>query len=231
MKPSALIATLVLAASTFAASTFAASAHAASAHAATITGLDNTGTGATGTQDTNYQLSVLTGDTVLTGNYGYVTDGNAFPIGPWIANSADSKWITPFADQAASIDPTSPGTYDFHLSFTVSGDASTASLLGRFAVDNAATIVLNGQTIASGGSNTAWTDFGASTGFVSGTNSLDFIVYNAAQAVGNPMGLRVEFTPQDVAAVVPEPSGYALMLAGLCTVGLVARRRANAEKR
>jgi hypothetical protein len=206
-------------------------AFAASAHAATISGLVNTGTGATGSQDTNYQLSVLTGNTVLPSNYGYVTDGALFPIGPWIANSADSKWITPFADQATSLDPTSAGTYDFHLSFTVTGDASTAALLGRFAVDNSATIVLNGQTIGSGGGITSWTDFSASAGFVSGVNSLDFIVYNNAQSVGNPMGLRVEFTPQDVAAAVPEPATYGMLLAGLCSVGLAARRRAKVQTR
>lgn len=195
------------------------------AYAATITGLVDTGTGASGTQDSNYQLSVLEGATILPGNYGYVTDGTQFPIGPWLANSDVSKWITAFPDQAASLDPTSAGVYDFRLTFNVTGDVSTAALAGRFAADDSATVVLNGQVIGAAASFTSWSSFSASTGFLSGVNTLDFLVNNAAQGVGNPMGLRVEFDSPAGVGVVPEPASGAMLLAGLGLIGLKLRRR------
>ena len=48
---------------------------------------------------------------------------------------------------------------------------------------------------------------------------------NWAQNSGNPTGLRVEFDASSVAAAVPEPETYAMLLAGLGMLGLVARRR------
>jgi hypothetical protein len=197
-----------------------------SAHAATITGLVDTGTGATGTQDTNYQLSVLEGSTVLTSSHAYVTDGTQFPIGPWIANSDVSKWITPFADQAASLDPTSSGAYDYKLTFNVAGDLSTAALSGRFAADDSAVVELNGVVIGTGATLTSWTSFSANSGFVSGVNTLEFLISNAAQSVGNPTGLRVEFNGPAAVSAVPEPASVGMLLAGLGLMGFVLRRRA-----
>ena len=48
-----------------------------------------------------------------------------------------------------------------------------------------------------------------------------------AQGSGNPTGVRVEFLDSytSVAAPVPEPASYAMILAGLLVVGGVARRR------
>jgi hypothetical protein len=58
-------------------------------------------------------------------------------------------------------------------------------------------------------------------------NTLDFIVTNRAGSSGNPTGVRVEFLESYAvaAAPVPEPSSYALILAGLAVVGSIARRR------
>lgn len=196
------------------------------AHAVAINGLVSTGAGlAAGTQDTNYSLSVAAGSTVLPGNYGYVTANNVWPISPWIQNDAASSWLTPFQSQGTSFDPVQNGVYNWHLSFDLTGyDLNTASFAGRFAADNAATILLNGQAIASSSSFSSWTNFAANTGFVAGVNSLDFVVTNYHQNGGNPTGLRVEFTDSNVAAV-PEPETYALMALGLVGVAVARRRR------
>lgn len=188
-----------------------------SAHAAVISGLVNTGSFASGAQDTHYKLN---GD-----SYGYVSYDNLWPVGPWIANSATSKWITPTANQGASLDPLDNGTYSWTLSFDLSGyNADTASFSARFAADNSAIVKLNGTTIGSANSFASFSSFAASTGFNSGLNTLEFVVTNDRQSSGNPTGLRVEFLQSTVAAV-PEPETYAMLLAGLGLVGMIGRRR------
>ena len=191
-----------------------------SAHADTITGLVNTGTSASGTADTNY---VLNGNTT-----GYVTQDNVWPIGPWLANSATSKWITPSQNQAQSFDATANGTYIWTLSFDLSGyNPATASFSGRFAADNSATVSLNGTQIGTSAGFGSFSSFAASSGFVSGLNTLSFVVTNLKQNGGNPTGLRAEFLASSVTAV-PEPETYAMLLAGLALMGAVARRRKQA---
>lgn len=192
-----------------------------SAHADTITGLVNTGTGASGTQDTNY---VLNG----TSN-GYVTANGTFPLaGNWLANTDTSKWITPSQNQGQSFDATSNGTYIWTLTFNLSGyNPATASFSGQFAADNSATVSLNGNTIGTSNGFSSFSSFAASSGFVAGTNVLSFVVTNLAQNGGNPTGLRAEFLASSVTAV-PEPETYAMLLAGLGLMGVVARRRKQA---
>ena len=65
---------------------------------------------------------------------------------------------------------------------------------------------------------------GAGSSFVAGANTFEFVVTNLSQNGGNPTGLRVEFTDSAVTPV-PEPGEWAMMLAGLGIVGLIARRR------
>ena len=191
-----------------------------SAHADTITGLVNTGAGASGSADTSY---VLNGNTT-----GYVTQDNVWPIGPWVANSATSKWITPTLNQGESFDASSNGTYTWTLSFDLSGyNPATASFSGQFAADNSATVSLNGNTIGTSGGFSSFSSFAASSGFVAGVNVLSFVVTNVAQNGGNPTGLRAEFLASSVTAV-PEPETYVMLLAGLGLMGAVARRRKQA---
>jgi hypothetical protein len=188
-----------------------------SAHAASISGLINTGTFASGSQDTNYSLNGS--------SFGYVTKDNVWPVGPWIANTTTSKWITPSSNQAASFDPYANGTYTWSLSFNLAGfDATTASFSGKFAADNSAIVKLNGVQIGSANSFASYSNFSAISGFVSGINTLDFVVTNVAQNGGNPTGLRVEFTASNVTPV-PEPETYAMLLAGLGLMGVISRRR------
>lgn len=191
-----------------------------SAQAVTIAGLVNTGAGLVGNvADPNWTLN---GGTAFTGG----TNGS-FPIGPWLAENAVSRWLTPSANAAASYDPSSDGLYSYQLKFSLAGfNAATASFAGRFAADNKVdSILLNGFNIGSGGGLATWTSF-ASTGasFLAGVNTLDVVVRNFRQNGGNPTGLRVEFTSSDVSAV-PEPASWAMLIAGFVIVGAAARRR------
>lgn len=196
-----------------------------SAHAVRINDLYNTGSGASGSGDTHYSLNAASSDTVIGNTVPVITLDNVWPISPWLANDGVSKWITPTASQGQSFDAFSAGTYTYTLSFDLSGyNAASAAFTGRFAADNDAVIKLNNQVIASGSGFTAWNGFAASSGFQAGVNTLQFVVGNWAQNGGNPTGLRVEFLSSSVTAV-PEPSSYAMLLAGLVLVGVVGSRR------
>lgn len=197
-----------------------------SANAASITGLKNTGLGASGSGDSNYQLSAASSDTAINSTVPVITYDNQWPVSPWLANSGASKWITPTANQAQSLDAWSAGTYSYTLSFNLAGyDASTAAFTGRFAADNVVTVKLNDTVIGTANGFADWTSFSANSGFVAGNNTLNFTVTNWAQNGGNPTGLRVEFASSSVMAAVPEPETYAMLLGGLAVLGVVARRR------
>jgi hypothetical protein len=195
---------------------------------ASIAGLNNTGLGVGGTSDASYKLTAVSSDDgVATGVPTISTD--QWPVNPWLANSGISKWITPTSTQSQSLDAWNAGTYTYSLTFDLTGyNAASAWFTGRVAADNSVVVKLNNQEISSVAGFTSWSDFSASSGFVSGVNTLDFVVTNWAQSSGNPSGLRVEFASSDVAAAVPEPETYAMLLAGIALLGVVARRRKSA---
>ncbi len=202
---------------------------AGSAGAATITGLYNTGVDNGGTAlvgavaDPHWSL---TNGPLAPNAYTGGVNG-VFPIGPWLAEDATSRWLTPTTNAAESWDPgPGDGVYHYTLSFTLP-QISAAMFNGRYAVDNAIDrISLNGNTIGgAGGGFTFWTAFAANSGFVSGANTLDFTVRNFAQNGGNPSGLRVEFGRSDFTAGVPEPATWGLMIMGFGGVGAMIRRR------
>lgn len=143
-----------------------------------------------------------------------------FPIGPWLAEDATSRWATPTNN---ATDDVGVGSFAFTETFTLAaGDVATAGFFGRYAVDNAITsIKLNGVALAnSGGSFTSWRSFSSAGGvFQAGTNTLTFDTQN----FGGPAGVRVEFT----GTAVPEASTWAMMLAGFAMVGFSVRRRSS----
>jgi hypothetical protein len=155
-----------------------------------------------------------------------ITNGS-FPQGPWLADDSVSRWVTPAANPAQNFDPTVDGFYNYSIAFDLTGLVpGSASLSGRFAADNEVTaITLNGMQITQGGTGgfTFWTSFSASSGFVSGPNTLQFTVRNFASGGGNPTGLRVEVA--GTALAVPEPASWTLLIAGFGLVGALARRR------
>lgn len=209
----------------------------ASAHAVPITGLVNTGSAASGARDMHYALTVEQGTSRLSGAYGYAARDELWRDTPWLANSANSKWITPDGDAWTTFDGTGNGVYRYSISFDLSGHrADTAWFNGRFSADNAAQVFLNGRLLTTGKDYTRWTSFGADDGFASGVNVLEFVVTNYAQLTGNPTGLRVEYlgtfmelAPRQRALLaafeVPEPASAAIFMSGLGMMGFIARRR------
>ena len=194
------------------------------AMAVPITGLVNTGAGvADNAQDTNYFLTVTHGNTVA-GTHGFAADQVGWPdASPWIGSNGTSKWLTPFQDEARTLDPTQNGVYIWTLTFDLSGyDTSVGFINGRWAADNFGSVWLNGEQIGVSSGFDSWSSFYASHYlFNSGLNTLEFKVTNLALGSGNPTGVRVEFT----ASEVPEPESYALLLGGLGLLGVISRRR------
>lgn len=200
------------------------------AMAVPITGLVNTGAGVSvGDQDTKYTLSNAGSTAALLSvgqNHGYVAvDPHPF----WLGASSTSQWLTPFSEGQRTLDPAAsgPGTYTWTLTFNLDyPDFSAANLIGRWATDNNASVYLNGHLLGTTGIDSFgyWTTFSADTAsFVSGQNTLSFVVTNLAQDLGNPTGLRVEF----ISSAVPEPESYALLLGGLGILGFMSRRKAK----
>ena len=177
------------------------------------TGVDSAGVATTGNgTDLHWTLA---GGTAYTGG----TNGQ-FPIGPWVADDAASRWITPTTNAA---DSNAVATFSFSTTFSLTGlNASTASLSGSFAADDSATIFLNGVQIgaANQGGFSFRTNFAINSGFVAGVNTLTFAALNSG---AGPTGANVVVS--GTADAVPEPAAWGLMVTGFGLVGLSARRR------
>ena len=190
------------------------------ASSATITSLYNTGTNASNVATTGNGVDLhwgLADGTAYTGG----VNGN-FPIGPWLAETSTSRWLTPTPSAGDYVDATD---YTYSTTFSLSGfNAATASISGLFAGDDqVSSIRLNGVTFSAGAVGfSSFTSFATSTGFVAGANTLTFVTHND----GGPAGLRVEVGgTADATGAVPEPSMWGLMVVGFGLVGSAARRR------
>lgn len=165
---------------------------------AEIAGLYSTGIGfSVNTKDSNWELSVTSGS-CTSEDHGYVAaDGEPNPA--WDESDlTDARWLTPSesANQYFNL-----CTFLWRLSFDISAEYNPASaaISLRFQTDDIATIELNGSAkYGPGGTFTEWTDVNISGGFVSGTNTLDFIVRNAVS--DSPTGLRVDFVSSSISS-------------------------------
>jgi hypothetical protein len=106
--------------------------------------------------------------------------------------TAASKWIAPDYTNNGCCPG---GNYTYTLNFVLPAgfNPATATISGRWAADNAASMKLNGVTVPLATPGFAyWTPFTIppGSGFVTGANSLKFIVDNYSAWTG----LRVEFT-------------------------------------
>ncbi|HLZ77584.1 PEPxxWA-CTERM sorting domain-containing protein [Phenylobacterium sp.] len=205
------------------------------AQAASIVGLYNTGVTNAGVQAPNGVDSHWT----LDGGNAYIsgTQGQ-FPLGPWLSEATDttSRWITPTANAADSVDPRNDGFYQYSETFDLTAaQAAGASFAGQFAADNGILWIKVNNTAILGADNgpalggfTSWTGFSAdSSVFQAGENTVTFDVINFGQATGNPSGLRVEFLSSTEGGV-PEPATWALMIGGFGGMGAMLRRRRQA---
>jgi|GEM_PF-3769446 len=190
--------------------------------AAPIPGLFATGVNDSGTPlanssvDPHYRL-VQSADATSPGPNAVVVLDTLFPIvtGPWMASSPTSKWLGPKADQSVG---SAAGNYTYRISFDLTGlDPTTAVITGRWSSDNAGMDVrINGVStgITGDGNFGAFTpQFTINSGFVGGSNALDFIVNNASTTV-NPTGFRAEVSgtaeflapPGTPASIVTHPT-------------------------
>jgi hypothetical protein len=145
-----------------------------------------------------------------------------------MANNDTSRWIGP-ADVTNPIQADGPGgDYVYSTTFTLPSNAqlSSAIITGDWTSDNAGLdILING--VSTGQTNTGafgmFFPFSISSGFVYGTNTLDFVINNA-DAVAGPTGLRVANLSGSF-SLVPEPSTGSLATLGLLSLGFVGWRR------
>jgi hypothetical protein len=208
----------------------------AAARADSITGLYNTGVVSPGVVaaddlvDSHYSLASSPLFPSGHAQSVYVTDQLSFmfPGHYWLADTTTSKWISPqpYYTNSVPTDLPSPPPYTFETTFNSSG-ANPLGITGRFAVDNELVdIVLNNHTVATGGgSDMTWTPFTISSGFVSGLNTLDFVVFNDIQTGnsnndGNPTGIQIQM------AAVPLPAAAGVgfwMLGGFAGLGILRK--------
>lgn len=199
---------------------------AAGVHAVAIP-LSDTGAGLTdGSTDPNYTIPT---NPDLTGIAAIVEDSSAFPIvsGPWIADTAGSRWIGPRFNTA----PSAAGLYDYVTTFTLpaNADLTTATLSGTWSFDDGGTggtgvegVYLNGTKLV--GPPTGFTTLdpfsatGVAGGFLVGANTLTFIGNNGGSYTGLlTRGLSGSYS------LTPEPASMSLL--GLGGLSLLARRR------
>jgi len=148
------------------------------------TGVNNDGTLTSGGNvDPHYNLVVGNSNTAPA----YVDFNSA----PWsYPDQSDSKWIGP-SQNAGDGFPVEPFVYQ--TTFDLSGlDPNSASLHGVIAADDSVDIILNGVDTGAGCSNcyNFGTAFAINGGFVSGVNTIQFLVSN----LGGPTGLQVSIS-------------------------------------
>jgi len=168
---------------------------------ASIPGLYNTGVSDTGIPQADDSLDVhylLVGTSDIVGTPFVARASGGFPIPPWLGDNPDSAWIAPTASTIGGHAAAGQANFIYETRFDLTGfDPASAAIVGRWATDNEGLdILLNG--VSTGNVNrdqfSAWTDFEVDHGFVSGVNTLTFVINNGPGEpnTASPTGLRVE---------------------------------------
>lgn len=169
---------------------------------------------ASGTADSNYSLLYSTDASGTT-----ATATTANPA--WQQNTATAGWISPGSDGTQGF---ASGYYVYQTTLDLTGyDATTASLSGMVAADDELYIYLNqgGSALYSGGGFSSSSPFLINSGFVSGLNYVDFVIYNDS----GPTGLMVDDTLATANMPTPEPGSLVLLTSGVALGTFYALRK------
>lgn len=219
------------------------------ATAAPIPGLVSTGGSTPGTQDPAWQWFYTP---VATNTYNFVpawvTDDTSYPFPHWVANDANSKWISPQQGYGTPYDnyADAVGLHYFLLMYNIPAgyDPNTATFTFELSTDNLlnsawvnSSLIMNGGVVGYSAMQGPFT-VGPTPGmFHTGWNSLVFIITNQALPnqpnpsdpnTWNPVGLRVNIVNSFIegpSEMIPEPGALYLCAAGLITIGLLRRRK------
>jgi hypothetical protein len=113
----------------------------------------------------------------------------------------------------------------------------SAVITGQWSADNYGYIEVNGVKVTAGTSgNIASADgqFASFTSFVlnssnatfnSGTNTIEFVVFNNSNGGPDVTGVNVDIESDSAASAVPEPASIGLMGLGLAALAFFAHRR------
>lgn len=160
-----------------------------------------------------------------------------YPVPVFIWNGPDSSWISPINNSNVALD-----RYVYHTEFLIdAADPNTVVLEGSWMLDTIGDdILLNGQstgiTNTSGASYKVAQEFIITEGFVSGLNTLDFVVLNTGEHnvpnAGEAYGpLRVELygvgraLPTGTPTILTQPQSKTVRIGGKTTLSVVASGR------
>jgi PEP-CTERM motif len=191
--------------------------------------INGTGVNTSGGLDQSYQIiSDTTGEVTAPAQASVVT----LTALNWISPIGGTAWISPMSSQSnfAHASGCCMGTDIYQTTFSL--PASTiASLSISFLADDFVTIKLNGVTEFSTGTGEFYTSVNGpvtiTTDFVSGLNTLQFVVSNTNS--GGPTGLDASVS--GTFEVVPEPTTTGLLGSGLMALAFIAWRRKQAVAR
>jgi hypothetical protein len=146
---------------------------------------------------------------------------DGFPIPPWVANDANSRWISPPDILEGNDAMGEPGLYVYETTFSMEGkDLNNAAIvLSRMTDDAGPTVLLNGVEVpvapSRGFGEKSWIAITSASAqeagaqFNAGENTLAFVVENGGADL-NPTGFRVDdlFARAAPIGSVPIPGLY-----------------------
>jgi hypothetical protein len=150
-----------------------------------------------------------------------------WPLSDRYVSSSSAQWIAPTAD---IVSVTGNDTYEYVTTFDLTGmDPNLTTITGKFSVDNTSDgIFLNGHLVPGTTTTdiydyTYLTSFTITSGFVSGVNTLAFVVNNSPAFTKpgdpNPTGLLVEISgTTDPLDPTPEPGAAWIASSGLAAL-------------
>jgi hypothetical protein len=170
---------------------------------------------ADGAADLNYKIVSSTNPNYNGSPWGTAVNASAIP-GDWVPNITSARWISDNATAATATG--SVVTFRLTLDLT-EFRPETASLTGEGAADDIASVLLNGTPIGTLPGFGQLATFSASSGFVRGINTLDFVVRDTAANVAGLLVSDIRGT-----AFFPTP-GAASVIAAAGIVAAGRRRR------